>query len=44
MKPTKKYLRTKIACNFFYDACVVINKQISVIKALTNNIKKIHTK
>ena len=44
MKPTKKYLRTKIACNFFYDACVVINKQILNITAITNNNKKIHSK
>ena len=43
MKQTKKYLRTKIVCNFFHDACVVINKQLTIISRLTNDNKKIHT-
>lgn len=43
MKPTKKYLRNKIVCNFFTDVCVVINKQILNITRLTNDNKKIHT-
>jgi len=37
MKPTKKYLRNKIVCNFFTDVCFVINKQILNITCLTTN-------
>lgn len=42
MKPSKKYLRSKIVCSFFNDVCFVINKQIINIARLTSDNKKIH--